>query len=177
MPKLLLIFRDICRLKRGPQDLPYAPHLLGLLLVLDLALDIGFAAVQGRAGDVAWRSLGGTVLSLGLLYTLLQTRGFASRFVQTATAAIGTGVLATLLALPLLLAIGEPPATPQQLTGMQVLLTWMLLALLVWKLLIDASILRHALELPLPATVLIALVWILVVRLLFAAGGGSGAPA
>lgn len=176
MAELLLIFRDICRLKRGPQDLPYAPHLLVALLVVDLALDIGFAAFQGRAGDVAWRSLAGTAVSLGLLYALLQSRGFGSRFVQTATAAVGTGVLVTALALPLLLAIGEPPATPQQLTGTQILLTWALLALLVWKLLIDANILRHALELPLPVTLLIALVWIILVRLMFA-GGGGGASA
>jgi hypothetical protein len=70
---------------------------------------------------------------------------------------------------------GPPPATPQDLTPVQILLAWIALGLIAWKLSVDAHILRHALETPFAFGFLLALTWTIaawaVDRIAFAAAG------
>ncbi len=162
MRKLLLIVLDLCRLRRGPQDLPYAPTLLALLVVLGIGLDLGVGALSGEGGMAAGavpRVLVGTAFSLLLLYGLLRVRHFHNRFVQTALALLLTGIVFTLVLMPILLLSGPPPASATGMSPLQVLTGWAMLGLVVWKLAVDAHILRHALELPFPAAFLLAFLW------------------
>ena len=65
--------------------------------------------------------------------------GYAARIFQTLTALLGTGVIISLLAIPVLLAISYVP----QLAGYFGLI---MLLLIIWSLVIMAHVLRHALS-------------------------------
>lgn len=161
MSALLQHLLAICRLRQGPQDLPYAPGVARLLVVAVLLLE---AALAPRLAVPEAQILPHAVLSalmlLGPPWLLLRLRARSQRFVQTLTALAGTGLLFTLALAPLLFwaiaapALPQPPAPPSP----QVLLTSVLvLALAMWKLMIDAHILRQALDWPQAAGLLLAL--------------------
>jgi len=98
-------------------------------------------------------------LLLGVPWLLLAWRGHLRRYVQTLAAFAGTGVLFKLAMLPLAIAIVDLPLpkTPEQLAPAQVLVGWLTLALLSWKLVVNAHILRHALDLRFGLGLLLAL--------------------
>ncbi len=145
------IFRlaaDLCRLRAGPQDLPYSPRLLVLLLVSALALDGVTGALLGDAEDALAHSLLGIAVVFGLTWFTLQLRGHPARFVQSASALAGAGIAISLAQLPVALLI-ELPTDAAALAALahdplQVALRWLLLATLAWQVLVNAHILQHA---------------------------------
>lgn len=152
MSALLKQLLAICRLRQGPQDLPYAPAVAWLLVLVALlapALNVPHAQVLPRAALSA-------LLLLGPPWLLLSLRERPERFVQTLIAMTGTGLLFTLAVAPLLFFIAAMPGTspppPQALW-----LTLMVLVLLMWKLTIDAHIWRQALDWPQAGGMLLAL--------------------
>lgn len=155
MPRLIATFLDICRLRRGPQDLPYNPVLALSLLIAALALE-GFGASRYGGADNLLPSLllSGT-FALAATWAILRMRRFESRFWQTLTAHLGTSVLFALLALPLLAGIG--PVTEETIRNLPPLLAWGIVILAIWRLMVSGHIWRCALELPLPVGVLVAL--------------------
>jgi hypothetical protein len=166
MPLLNLIF-DICRLRRGPQDMPYSTSLLAGAAAACVVLQLIVAALRGvPVTDV----LGGAILALVFLFVVLQAmltvRGLRGRFVQTATTLLLCAFLFNLLSLPIVLAAGDPPATPEQMTSIQALVGLIALPLLVWKVVVDAHVLRHSLDLPFFGGLAIAMAWIIAVLLL-----------
>ncbi len=162
MNDLLFIVRDLCQLKRGPQDLPYAPQWLLGLLIASVMLDLVIAMVTGVNDGVFGRSLFSTGFALAVLYALLGMRNLPARFVQAAIALISCAMVFSLLLLPLVMASGKLPANPQELSPLQVLLAWLSFAVIVWKFAVDAHILRHALNIPFFAGMLIAVLWSIV---------------
>lgn len=178
MTALLRLLLELCRLRIGPQDLPWSLPLARALVVLSLALDLLYAAVLDAERVVALRLLLSLALLLGVPWLLLAWRGFPQRYLQTLAAIAGTGVLFKLAMLPLALAIVDLPlpTTPEQLVPAQVLVGWLTLALLSWKLVVNAHILRHALDLRFGFGLLIALaVFALELVLAQALVAGSGA--
>lgn len=160
MNELALIVRDICQLKRGPQDLPYWPTGLILLLVASIVVDWCIALLTASEQPyILVRSLFSNVFALVILYILLSLRSLQTRFVQTAIALVACGIVFSLLVLPIALASGKMPATPQQLSPLQMLLAWVTFAIIVWKFTVDGHILRHALNIPFAAGLTIAVVW------------------
>jgi hypothetical protein len=114
------------------------------------------------------------MFTLGALNVILTLRGLRNRFVQTATALLGCTLVFILLNVPILLLIGDPPTTVQQLSSLQVLLVLVSLPLLVWKVLVDAHIFRHSFDVPYLSGVVIALLWIIAgMMLVGGAVGGS----
>jgi hypothetical protein len=152
---------DLCRWRRGPQDLPYSPNLLALLIGASVALDLLLASVLHDTDNILARSLLSTAIVLGLCWIALALRSLRNRYVQAATALVACGMLFSLLQLPLAWLAGPAPATAASLSPLQVLLGWLMLALLVWKLSVDAHIMRHAMEAPYGLAFALVTAWLI----------------
>ncbi len=162
MHEILIIVRDLCQLKRGPQDLPYSPPWLIALIAASVLVDLLIAMMTGVEDGVLSRSLFSTGFAIAVLYALLGMRNLRARFVQAAMALVSCAMVFSLLILPLALASGKLPLNPQQLSPLQVLLAWLSFAMIIWKFTVDAHILRHALNIPFFAAMLIAIMWSIV---------------
>jgi hypothetical protein len=148
---LLALVGDLLRLRRGPQDVPYSPTLLLLALVpyalLSSAL-AGFAMPGGRAVLYGPAEAG---LLAALVYGVLAVWRHRARYVQTLSALLLTGVVFNLLSLPL-----TALARPENGLGLFILL------LVGWSFAVSVHILRHALDIPVPASVLVNIGFFLV---------------
>ncbi len=176
MPPLILVIRDILLLRRGPQDLPYSPPTLAAVVTLCIVVQIGAALIarQASLGGVLGGALLWLCFTLLTLNLLLSMRGLRSRFVQTATALLSCTLVFAVISMPIALLAGEPPATPEQLTSLQLVLGTIALPLLIWKVVVDAHVFRHSLNLPFAGGVLIAVLWVIAALIL---SGFAGAPA
>ncbi|HET8701120.1 MAG TPA: hypothetical protein VFL97_05595 [Nitrococcus sp.] len=145
---------DICLLRATPQELPRSWELFGLTLIASLGLSYPAALAYGPGAKPMAEILAGLLFTLGFIYGTLAFRGFKVRFIQTASAVFGTDAIITLAALPALHAISMGAAQD----------TFTLLAMAgigIWNLLVLGHILRHALALPFPGGILVALGYIL----------------
>ena len=162
MSRLLYFLRDVIALRRGPQDAPYSPRQLVALCAATLLLQAAVARVLKIEGETLGAGVVGLAFTLGLLYLLLNLRKLTNRFVQTALTWLGVAMLFQLLSLPIvLIAGGHPPSSPDQLTPVQALLGVISLPILIWKLIVDAHVLRHSLDLPFVSGLVIAVCWII----------------
>lgn len=169
MTALLGLLWNLLRLRIGPQDLPFSVSLARALVVLSLAFDLATATLLGAGAAVVPRLLLSALLLLGVPWLLLNWRQRGNRYVQTLAALAGTGVLFKLAMLPLALAIADQPLpqTPEDLAPAQVLVGWATLALLSWRIVVNAHIYRHALDLRFGWSVLLVL-GVLVLELVLA---------
>ena len=161
MQSLFTVVRDICLLRRGPQDLPYSTRLLAGICIASVALQLIIAQILGIQGNTIAASLFGLGFTLGVLYVLLSLRGVRSRFVQAASALLACALLFSVLSLPIALLSGGKPPTPENVTPLQLLLGLVSLPIVIWKIVIDAHILRNSLNLPFFAGLVIAIFWLL----------------
>jgi len=159
--RLLNLLVDIALLRAGPQALPASQFLL--LLTALLGLVTGTVVIVGAMGGPVQALLAQLLdlgLLLGLLYMATTLSGRSGRFLQAATALLGTGVLINLITMPLQLLIGDDP-NQSSFGGLAVLLY---LLLIPWTLLILAHVLRHTFEMRLGGGMLIALGYFLLVN-------------
>jgi len=155
MKTLVELARDLCWLRRGPQDLPYSPLLGMLLFGAAVILDLVLVGVL-RPDQVRFpRTLLDDVLMVGLPCLALTIAGKGERIWQTVGAISLVSIVFALLFAPILLvptvAVGATP------TGIQLMAGWLWLALLSWHLMVTGHILRHALEVPMTIGVMLAL--------------------
>jgi hypothetical protein len=175
MPPLLTLIRDICLLRRGPQDVPYSIPLLAAVAAACIVLQLGVAVArnvplgQVFGGAVIW-----LLFTLSALNLILTLRGLRNRFVQSATALLGCALAFTLLSLPIALLVADRPLTTDQVTPLQLLLGVVSLPLLVWKIAVDAHVFRHSFDIPFLSGIVIALLWIIAATALAAASGAPG---
>ncbi|MFN7550301.1 MAG: hypothetical protein ACK59M_17870 [Pseudomonadota bacterium] len=176
MNALLSLARDLLLLRRGPQDLPYSPALLGGLCVVALLVDHALAVTLVEGGAPIGRLLFSLAMLVGLPAMALQMANLAARWVQTATALVATGIVFSLVALPVVSGVGRLPEDPTQLSSSQMVFGWLAVVLLVWQLAVKGSIFRHALGVPLRAGVLLAVAFFAIELVLGVAlfGGSSG---
>lgn len=142
MPQLLRIFWEICLLQKAPQDIPYSRGLFLLLLLIGFIIDnlnLNIALPNVMFTSVIVVVSLHTLFLLGSLSALLVVMGYRLRILQALTALIGTGVIISLFALPVLLIVSRVANDPGYF-GL------ILLLLNIWSLLITAHILRHALS-------------------------------
>lgn len=171
LPSFLAVLLGICRFRRGPEDMPYSPPLLIVLLVGCGALQFGFNMYNGAAPAVAGALLVGGLAFIGALYLLLRGRGQSLRFVQTTTAlaavyllfgvvidALISGLSLTALSKQVL----EHPDHPPTLTTLQTLVIPGVVALVAWQFCVFVGIVRRALEIPVAGAVLVFLLLFLV---------------
>jgi hypothetical protein len=177
MPAFPFVLRDVILLRRGPQDMPHSPRLLVWVCAASLLLQLAIASVLAVPGDALGAGLIGLAFNLGVLYLLLNLRGLRARFVQAALALTSCAIVFAILSVPIVLAVGGKPPTPEAITPLQALLGMLALPIVVWKLIVDAHILRHSLNLPFAAGLLIALFWIIAELSFGAAIGGPAAAA
>jgi hypothetical protein len=155
MSEFLRLIWDICCLRRGPQDLPYAPLLLGVLCVVSVVLD----AIFSRDAMTVLVGVGMLLAYLGALHTLLRVRGLANRFVQCATALVACALLFELIQTPLQLMLGGGKSLqPSPFNGLVVMA---ILGVLVWKVVVDARIFRDSLNVPFAVGLGISLGWLI----------------
>jgi hypothetical protein len=148
MQALLQYYWELALLRRGPQELPAAPALL--LLVAGTSLLVG--AINGRAmfgglGQAAGANLLDLLLTLTMLLAALRFQGFPERLVQTATAFIGLGLLAGIGRLVVVGVAGMFGGAGLTVFADVVLAIWLHFAL--------GHVLRHALEIPLMAGIVV----------------------
>jgi hypothetical protein len=170
MRDLLLLLRDLCLLRRGPQDLPYAPQLTAVVVVLSVLVQFANGVLVEPQVGLLTHFLAPattTILSIGILYVLLNARSRAPRLLQTVLADAAVTVVFTIAALVLIMLIGGRPPDPQQMTAVQKFLALVIVAIAIWRLAVMGHILRHALEVPFAAALLIA-VLSLVAQYIFA---------
>lgn len=158
---LLRVVVDLCRFRRGPQDLEHAPDRLVMLLVASTVLDVLLGAALGESSGILARSFVSTALALGLCWMALAIRGMRSRYVQTATALVACSMVFAVIQLPLALIAGAPPENPNALSGAQVLLGWAMIVLLMWKLGVDAHIVRQAMDSPFALALALVTSWLI----------------
>ena len=153
MKPLFALFWQICRFRRGPEDVPFAPALMAILLLAvaglgSLSIVILSGVEQpGPEQDVAvstqlmvqWLALAAWLV---VLYLLLQFKRAGSRFVQTATAALGTDIV---MAVPQF-ACFAIFATQSPESALAALGQFALLFVYVWDMLIKGHIYSHALN-------------------------------
>jgi hypothetical protein len=176
MANLLQLLRDLCLLRRGPQDMPHSPRLLIGVCIASLLLQLAIVRVLGIAGDALGAGLLSLAFNLGVLYLLLNLRGLTSRFIQAALALLCCAMLFSLLSLPVVMLAGGHAPTPEHATPLQLLLGLIALPIVVWKLIVDAHILRHSMNLTFLGGLAVALLW-LIAELAFGAAIGGAAPA
>ena len=110
------------------------------------------------ADDALARSLVSTLLVLGLCWIALSVRQLGNRYVQTASALVACSIVFSLLVLPLAMLAGPMP-NDGLLTPLQTLLVWVMFAIFVWSVLVDAHIIRRALDAPFGLGVALAIAW------------------
>ncbi|MEP6485516.1 MAG: hypothetical protein ABJB01_13785 [Rudaea sp.] len=160
MLNLLQLLRDIIQLRRGPQDMPYSMPLFAAVCVASLALQLGIAYLMGIEGDTLAAGLIGLGINLGFLYLILTLRGFANRFVQTATTLLSCTIVFSIITVPIVFLVGTRPMTPEQMSPLQALLGLLSLPVVIWKLVVDAHILRNSLSIPFIGGLGVAILWI-----------------
>lgn len=154
--RLINYFVDLCLLRVAPQDLPASLALFGLTLFANVLMGILLmAGAQPNPLLALGQSLLEVLLLLLVLRVALSWRGYGARFIQTATAILGSGALMSLLALALL-GLGDGGGALAALGGL------LLLLLVVWSAVVLGHILRHAFELPFGQAVIVAAVYTLV---------------
>jgi hypothetical protein len=138
---LIKFFVELCLLRRPPQDLPASETLLGLVLIADLAVGL----LVGITAGLSWltsllQGVAEILLMMTALYVALTQLKRRARFLQSATALLGSGALLGLVAIPPL----SLNPTGSQESDLAALGAFLLLGLVIWGLLVTAHILRHA---------------------------------
>lgn len=159
LSRLVETVTGLCRFRGGPQDLPYSSGLLIGLLLAAVALDYASGNLLGFDETLLARSLLSISLLLALCWTALSIRGMGNRYVQTATALVSCSMAFSLLILPLAWFFGSPEGAEAILTPAQVMVAWLGLGVLIWKIAVDAHIVRQAIDAPFWLGLLIAVSW------------------
>ena len=171
MPQFLKVFVDIVLWRRGPQHLPASPLLLGLCgLVYAVVSVVQLALVDEPAAAWFVFVVLDPLLLTGSVWLLLRLFGRPQRFLQTATAVLGTGaLLGVALFLPVQGLLGSfglgPESTAAGLTA---------LALVVVFALVTGRILWLATDSNLFTGIALSLTYFLFIHLLLAAAAGGG---
>lgn len=166
----------LLRLRSGPQDVPYSPALLWKLILLSVLVDLVASHWLAAQDGSLLRILVVSGFSLLLPWWLLAWAGKRARFVQTLSALLATGLVLSLIFLPLAIwaidhGMTHPDATPMPQHAM---VAWLILTVVIWKVMVSAHIWRQALEWPMAAGIAVSLALMLLElgfdRLLWGAG-------
>lgn len=126
-------------LRRTPQQLPASDAFLVLVVVSYLLV----ACVHNSLHDTVYRSVLIAALDMGIMFLFvlvcLKLIGQTRRWTQTVTALSGTGMILTLLAIPVSIGLNETQETP-----LYPLFAFLLLFLFIWSLSIQGHIFKHA---------------------------------
>jgi hypothetical protein len=144
---------ELCLLRLGPQQLPASPALLLVSMLLNLLVGVlmVMAANLGLMEAFA-QSIFEIALMLGVLYLGLKSYNKLTRFNQTASALMLSGLLLGLLSLPLVTWNHRSQSAESGL---------LLLLLIFWSILVLGHILRHAFSVPLNVGIVVGVAYTL----------------
>lgn len=142
MQQLITLFWDICRLQKGPQDVPAAPILFWLLLALGLIIDLAITVSFVDFQQALLLVLANTIVLFAVVIFMLVMLGYASRIMPTLTTLIGTGLVFSFIRVPIIFMVKLAPQNASMFGLVEIML-------LVWSLVVVAHILRHALSIQL----------------------------
>ncbi len=171
MLHFLKAFLDIVLWRRGPQDLPASRILLWLTAAAYVAVSIVQLSLleEPAAAWLVFVVLDPVLLVAGV-YLLLRLFGKTDRFLQTATAVLGTGVvlgLCMFLPVQWLLKVADVPAESTA-AGLAALVMVAIFAL------VTGRILKLATESNLFTGITLSLTYFLLINLLLGLAGGGG---
>ncbi|QXP83857.1 hypothetical protein ABZN20_03770 [Methylococcus sp. ANG] len=149
---LIRLFIEICLFRKGPQDIP--PSTLLLWLTAGTYLIVGFILL---GLEVEWlpaiiESVAELAMLLGFVWLLLALFKKTPRWQKTATAILGSDVVISAPAIPL---VGWTLAVPDA-AGIHLILFGMML----WHVAVVAHIFRHALSKPWTTGLLLAVAYV-----------------
>jgi hypothetical protein len=156
---------DLCRLRGDPQDFPYAPNLLALLVGAGVGLDVLTGYALQDAANTLGRSLLSSIVVLALCWVALAMRGLRNRYVQTAGALLACSVAFSLLEVPFAL-LYESPAkigtiSPASDVLLQFLVNWAVFGLFVWQIVVNAHIMRRAMDASFGFALMLVVTWLI----------------
>ncbi|RLU03905.1 MAG: hypothetical protein D9N11_01680 [Ketobacter sp.] len=161
---LLALFWQMCLFRRGPQDVPYSPVLLIVLVLVELALGAGI--IMTVEPLYMEQQLLGVTVALGawlvMVWGILRFKGLDSRYVQAMTACLGTDLLLSLIILPLQLYIVTGAGEGLLSTASRLAL----LVVLIWDILVKGWIYAGSMQLGrLQGNLLSITIWVVVLLL------------
>ena len=131
MKALMTLFWRLAIVRARPEETPYSPAILVVVLMMWTALQLVVGLAKGKVSVALflgsqWLALsvllGGTLLLLGF-------KGLTPRWLQTATALVGVDVVLSLINLPLLvLSLSEGPNSVLVQLPSLLLVSWQLAA-------------------------------------------------
>ena len=142
MQQLIKLFWEICLLRKGPQDVPAAQVLFWLLLIVGMVVDLIIAVNFIDFQSALLMVIANTIVLFGVVIGLLYIFRYANRIIQTLTTLIGTGLIFSVIRLPLMLIVKMVPDNASMFGFIEIFI-------LVWSLVVIAHILRHALSIEL----------------------------
>lgn len=142
---ILKYFVDLCLLRKGPQDLPASSVLLGFAWMANLVVGILLVQTKGSDPSQAFtESLVDSLFMLAVLWLALYLQTLSARFLQSATALMGSGALLSLIALPIVSVVNSLPAGQEGGAWIGLLL----IGLVIWSIVVMGHIIRHSFNLP-----------------------------
>ncbi len=160
---LFSAFFDICRLIKRPQDIPESKNLLTLWVVVYGFLWILLASLSQPIDKGILAGVVEVALIMLFSLALLQTCGKSSRWTQTVTALVGTGIIISIIAFPIYILIGVGELSDHESSIGQSIGLLLLAALACWNIAIMAHILRHALETNFTLALFLAITYIWII--------------
>lgn len=145
--RFILSLLDMLRLRSGPQDMPGGWFIAAGLSLAYLGQGMVTDQIMGDADGLP-RSLVAIGVQFGIVFLLLNLRGYPLRVPQTFSALAGTGFIFGLLALLILTRVDPGKSQPD--------LALLYLILFGWSLAVDAHIYRQALSVKFGIGVLMA---------------------
>lgn len=164
MKPLFALFWQLCLFRKGPQDVPYAPVLLVVLVLVELVL--GAAIIMSLEPLYMSQQLLGVTVALGawlaIVWGLLRFKGMESRYVQAMTACLGTDLLLSFIILPLQVYI----VTSASDAAFGTVARLALLVVLIWDILVKGRIYAASMQLGrLQGNLLSITIWVVVLLL------------
>jgi hypothetical protein len=143
LPRQLL---ELFLLRRGPQDLPWSPPAVAACAVALLVLQAWFASQQGlELTGLLARGFVTLLILFGVTRALLRWRQLENRAAQTLLALAATGLFFSLGMFPLAMAL-QPYFGVEDPPARVMVLALAAMVLFFWKLRVEASIWRQALD-------------------------------
>ena len=162
---LFLAFFEICRLNKGPQDIPASKNLLTLCLVVYGLLSVQLTVFSQPIEKAVLAGILEVALIIIFSLALLQISGKIERWVQMVTALAGTGIIISILAIPLyfFIGIGIDEGDMVASGGVNILALLFLTVLACWNICIMGHILRHAIGVNMFSGIILAISYLWIV--------------
>jgi len=134
---LIKLFIDIVLFRRGPQDVPASPLMLGLCMLVYLSIGEVMLLMEESLLRATLQVGLDAVMLAGFVAVTLKFAGYGERVLQTLSALLGVDALISMIAFPVMISLSSGP---ERGGG------YLLVMLMVWHLAVMAHIFRHALS-------------------------------